>query len=233
MFSFTFWMPRTGLNLFLTSNGIVLKKCIMNSWPRNLAKFISESLEVNPHSASAHPELFPPTIVTSWLLQASWPAQSLPHSPPILGSVPYMSNVWHPIQWVTRPGLTFRTKCQSLWKMQTGRQRVAPCSQVLSLFLSAYYQQFHWEVLPGKWSGPELPAAGPLLSLPLPATHPGEKAEATVAGNGPPSWVGSEGGVGNHLCGFPVHLLDKLGISSPFLHELTVNSFFTDFPIFK
>ena len=84
----------------------------------------------------------PPTIVTSWLLQASWPAQSLPHSPPILRSVPYMSNVWHPIQWVTRPGLTFRTKCQSLWKMQTGRQRVSPCSQVKALFHSALLPAF-------------------------------------------------------------------------------------------
>ena len=70
------------------------------------------------------PSAVPPTIVTSWLLQASGPAQPLPHSPPILGSVPYMSNVWHPIQWVTRPGLTFRTKCQSLWKMQTGRSQL-------------------------------------------------------------------------------------------------------------
>lgn len=54
------------------------------------------------------------------------------------------------------------------------------------------------------------------------------------AGNGLPSWVRSEGGVGgNHLCGFLVHLLDELGVSSPLLYELTVNSFFTDFPIFK
>lgn len=95
-----------------------------------------------PSTCLCTPSAVPPTIVTSWLLRASGPAQSLPHSPPVLGSVPYMSNVWHSIQWVARPGLTFRTKCQSLWKMQTGRQRVSPCSQVKALFHSALLPAF-------------------------------------------------------------------------------------------
>lgn len=129
----------------------------------------------------------PPTL-TSWMLQASWPAQFTPHSPQILGSVDCMCDVWDPIQWVTWPGLSSRRKCQGLWKMQAGRGSHSVPQH--------FYQHFHWDALLDKWSGPDLPPVSLLLLLLCPATRPGEKTQAVDAGGGPPGWVRSESGVG-------------------------------------
>ena len=83
-----------------------------------------------------------------------------------------------------------------------------------------HYQHFHRQTLPGRWSGLALAPESLLLSLLCPAVGPGKKAHVMNAGGRRCSstWAVSVGRVGNHLCGFSLHVLDELGVSSLFLY---------------